>query len=86
MNFLSFLASILQDTSDGLQNTTNNNIKIENTGSYYCNNYSSPLQNNPGIAAVTDRTPPSMIVPGGYSKGLINFLMNFSLIVNLSFL
>ncbi|KAL7013131.1 hypothetical protein ACKWTF_015211 [Chironomus riparius] len=62
-------ASILQDTSDQniLQTSTSNSsngsaannpnpgsIKIENSNSYYCNSYSSPLQGStPAISAIT---------------------------------
>lgn len=72
--YLAQTASILQDTSDQniLQTSTSNssngsaannpsasNIKIENSNSYYCNSYSSPLQGStPAISAIT----------GGYSE------------------
>ncbi|KAG5668926.1 hypothetical protein PVAND_016836 [Polypedilum vanderplanki] len=71
-------ASILQDSNDQnmLQTSTSNssnsssnanntgNIKIENSNSYYCNSYSSPLQGSgPTITSVT----------GGYIDGNSGF-------------
>jgi hypothetical protein len=82
LKFAYFTASILEDTTD--QNTmqssgssssnssSNPNIKIENASSYYCNSYAGSLQAAPpGIAAITERSPSSMIVSGGYSKSTL---------------
>ena len=65
-------------SSNGSNNNNNNqtvngSIKMENATSYYCNSYSSPLQSAPPLA-VSDRTPSSMIVSGGYSK--LHFIVN----------
>lgn len=62
-------ASILDESNDGMQGGSNT-IKMENSGAYYCNNYTLSSAPSSIVSAVSDRSGGgnSMVVSSGYSK------------------